>query len=122
MASAEPFNLDAFLASVWQALNALVCHVWFDAAVHGMAMAAAIAIAGIILHKRGLRFGVPLLSVGKKLAIFCLFLLAPGALSLITHGKLPDAGVFNVSSLGFIAFWSLISLHLSAEEMNFQWF
>jgi hypothetical protein len=62
------------------------------------------------------------MSVGKRLSIFCALLMLPGIFSLIFAGGLPSTGVFSINSLGFIVFWSLICVHLSAEEMNYQWF
>jgi len=118
----EPFNLDQTLISFGQALRAVVCHVWFDAALHGLLMALLLGLAGFVLYKRRTRFGKPLMAVCRRLSLFCLVLMLPGGLALATSGQLPPTGVFHISSLGFLAFWSLICLHLSAEEMNFQWF
>ncbi|SRR5579875_2630763 len=118
----ERFNLDATLAALGQAAGALVCHALFDAAVHGLAVAAAVAAVGLLIARRQSRLGRPLLAAGRKLGIFCAALAVPGLISLLTSGRLPPVGVFHFSSLGFVVFWSLISLHLSAEEMNFQWF
>lgn len=119
---ADKFNLDATLGALWQACSALVCHALFDAALHGLAVAMLVGILGLIAARRGQRFGKPLQAVCKKLSLFCLLLMIPGALALLTCGHLPPVGVFQFSSLGFVVFWGLISLHLSAEEMNFEWF
>ncbi len=118
----EHFNLDATLALVGQAFAALICHIGFDAAYHGLIFAALIGVSGIIMGARGLRFGKPLVAVCKKLSLFCVLLITPGLLCLAITGQLPSTGTFQISSAGFIAFWSLICLHLSAEEMNYQWF
>lgn len=118
----DRFDLNATLAAMGQALNALICHALFDAALHGIFVAAVVGLIGYLLFRRGGRFGKPLIAVAKKLSIFCAVLALPGVASLITQGQLPPVGVFHFSSLGFVVFWGLISLHLSAEEMNFQWF
>lgn len=118
----ERFDLDATLAAIGQALQAIICHAVFDAALHGIAVALVVGACGFFLVKRQKRFGRPLMAAARKLMIFCTFLLIPGFASLLLAGHLPPVGVFQVSSLGFIVFWCVISLHLSAEEMNFQWF
>jgi hypothetical protein len=51
-----------------------------------------------------------------------LLLAFPGCISLIASHGLPPAGVANVNSIAFVIFWSLICVHLSAEEMNYRWF
>src|SRR5205814_6820305 len=118
----EGFNLDETMNMVGQAFYGVTCHIWFDAALHGLIIAAFIGIAGLLLRYRKHNYGKPLLAVCWKLSLFCLLLAAPGAVVLLMSGHLPSTGAFRISSLGFIVFWSWISLHLSAEEMNFQWF
>jgi MYXO-CTERM domain-containing protein len=118
----EKFNLDSALAGAWQAFQAVVCHIGFEAALHGLAFAVVLGLAGLVFIRRRQRFGRPLLAVCWKLSLFCLVLMLPGVLTLVLSGQLPPTGTLKISSLGFMAFWSLISLHLSAEEMNFQWF
>ena len=115
--ASEHFDLHATLASVGQALMAVFCHMLFMFSVHGLAMAAAIAVVAYVLKKRNHRFGLPLVKVAKRAAIFCIALALPGAYCLLVYGKLPDAGVFNFNSIGFFCLWSLIYLHLSAEEI-----
>ncbi|HEY9869204.1 MAG TPA: hypothetical protein V6D08_08560 [Candidatus Obscuribacterales bacterium] len=118
----EKFNLDSALASAWQAFQAVVCHIGFEAALHGLAFAFLLGLAGLVFIRRGQRFGRPLVAVCFKLSLFCLVLMLPGVMALVLSGRLPATGTLKISSLGFIVFWSLISLHLSAEEMNFEWF
>jgi DMSO/TMAO reductase YedYZ heme-binding membrane subunit len=122
MPQTEHFDLNAFLASIQSAFIGLLAHVCFDAGIHGLAFAVLILISGLVLGARKSKFSRPLVSVSKKLAIFCAILCIPGVIALIGSGSLPSTGNLHVSTLGFIAFWSLICLHLSAEEMNFQWF
>jgi hypothetical protein len=119
---ADRFDLDATLAAISQACTALFCHALFLAALHGLAVAAVVGISGYFIATRGVRFGKPLVAVSRKLFIFCGVLTVPGLGALLFSGHLPPVGVFHFSSLGFIVFWSVISLHLSAEEMNFQWY
>jgi predicted branched-subunit amino acid permease len=119
---AEKFDLNATVSAIGQACTALFCHALFDAALHGLAVALTVGLVGLILSQRRQRFGKPLMAVSAKLAMFCAALLLPGLIALITSGHLPAVGVFQFSSLGFVVFWGLISLHLSAEEMNFEWF
>lgn len=118
----ETFNLQATLQATGQAFQAVVCHVFFDAALHGLAMAAVVGFIGLILDRRGKRPGKPLLNVCRKLSVFCLVLMIPGAVAFVTMGKLPPVGVYNVNSVGFICFWSLVCLHISAEEMEYWFF
>ena len=119
---ASGFDLDSTIKSVEQAFTALVCHIGFDAALHGLLMAIVIGIIGLWMSVGKKKFGKPLIWVCIKLTIFCVILMIPGLISLGITGKLPATGNLSVSSLGFIVFWSLICLHLSAEEMNFEWF
>lgn len=119
---ADGFNLDQTMQMIGQAFYGVTCHIWFDAALHGLAIAVLIGLTGLVLKTRNHRYGRPLMAVCWKLGLFCLLLVMPGALALLISGTLPPTGAFKISSLGFIVFWSWISLHLSAEEMNFQWF
>jgi len=118
----DNFDLQATMSGAGQALGAIVCHIGFEAALHGLAFALVLGLAGLILARRGQKFGRPLMAVCGKLSLFCLVLMSPGVIALLVSGGLPSTGTFEITSLGFIVFWSLISLHLSAEEMNFQWF
>jgi len=115
----DSFNLHQTIIAVQQAIFAVICHMLFDAALHGLVMALTLGLIGFILNKRQNRFGKPLMNVCRRLSLFCLLLAAPGALTLLLQGHLPPAGLYNVNSIGFVIFWSLICLHLSAEEMNY---
>jgi len=118
MDSTSPkFDLHTTLEAIGQAGVAVVCHMFFKFALHGLFMATLLALIGTVLFKRNHAYGQPLLVVAKRIAIFCLLLAVPGGCSLLFYGKLPDAGVFNVNSIGFICLWSLICLHFSAEEI-----
>ncbi|HEY9785461.1 MAG TPA: hypothetical protein V6D17_08675 [Candidatus Obscuribacterales bacterium] len=122
MDGSETFNLQATLDAIGQALAAIICHVVFDAGIHGLVMASCVGLIGFVLHKRGVRYGKPLMNVFRRLSIFCGIIMIPGFAALVTTGKLPPVGVYNVNSAGFICFWSLICLHISAEEMNHFFF
>lgn len=41
---------------------------------------------------------------------------------MVTAGKLPQVGTLQLNSIGLLGFWTLVILHLSMEEMNFEWF
>ena len=122
MNTTESFNLHTTLIQINQAVFAVVCHIFFEAGLHGLISALIIGIIGSILLMRKQRFGKPFIAVGKKLGLVCSGLMLPGILAILKLGHLPAAGVFNVNSLGFMVFWSLVSLYLCAEEMNYQWF
>ena len=114
----DKFDLHATMQAIGQATIAVICHMIFKFAVHGLFMAALLAIIGLVLSRNKQKFGLPLLKVAGRIATACLVLSLPGCCSLVIYGRLPDAGVFNVNSIGFICLWSLICLHLSAEEIN----
>jgi hypothetical protein len=118
----QSINLDAVIANVWHAIGIVVCTVGFEAAVHGLILACLIGLLGLYLRKQKHKTGVPLLAVFRKLSIFCILLMIPGLIALSTAGQLPHVGSLKLPSIGLFAFWSLILVHLTAEEMNFQWF
>src|SRR5271170_8459640 len=94
----ENFNLHATLDAVGQAMVAVVCHMLFTWALHGLILAGVVALIGSILYKRKHTYGISLLYVARRTAIFCACVCVPGAIWLIVHGTLPDAGVFNFNS------------------------
>jgi uncharacterized membrane protein len=112
----ENFNLHATMQAIGSAAVAVIGHMLFKFAIHGLIMALVLMVVGFILAKRKHRFGKPLMLVTGRMCIFCAILCLPGAYFLVKDGQLPDAGVFNVNSYGFISLWSLIFLHLTAEE------
>ena len=118
----ETFNLDQTVEAIRQAIFAVTCHMVFDAALHGLIMALAVGLLGFVLKSRANRFGVPLLNVCRRLSLLCIILMLPGAVTLVVQGHLPPTGVYNVNSVGFVIFWSLICLHNAAEEMNYCFF
>ena len=118
----EKFDLQATMALTWQALGTVVCTVGFQVAWHGLILSCLIGLLGLHMSYRGRPTGKPLLAVFKKVTIFCLILSSPGAVTLLTSGRLPPVGQLSINSLGLIGFWSLVIAHLSMEEMNFQWF
>jgi hypothetical protein len=118
----DSFNLHQTIVAIQQAMLGVICHMVFDFAVHGLAMALTVGAIGFVLNARKNRFGKPLINVCRKLSIFTLLLASPGAIAFFILGHLPATGVYNVNSIGFIIFWSLLCLHLSAEEMNYCFF
>ena len=122
METSTTFSFQQTVDACMQALGAIFCHVVFDAGLHGLFMALIVAAIGYACQLKGAKQGKPLLNVSKKLSIFCLIIMIPGFISLLTAHQLPPVGVYNVHSIGFICFWSLICLHISAEEMNHQFF
>lgn len=116
----EHFNLEQTMHSVGIALQAVTGHIFFDAALHGLIIALVIALVGLVLLLRKQKYGQPLTIVAGKLSIACLIMMLPGFFFLLKQHQLPSTGVFHINSLGFIVFWVWISLHLSAEEINFE--
>ena len=113
----ESFDLHATLTAIGQAFLAVVGHMLFKFGLHGLIMAALLALAALIFVRKNPLLQKSILTASRRVAIFCLVITLPGFLCLIIYGRLPDAGVFNVNSIGFICLWSLICLHLSAEEI-----
>lgn len=120
MEGTEHFDLAATTDAVQKAFTSLVCRIGFDAAVHGFCLAALVLVIGLVCLSRKHRYGKPLISVFKKIAIFCSVLVIPGLISLVTTGKLPQVNTLELSSFGLLGFWALVTLHLCMEEMNFQ--
>lgn len=117
----QTFNLHATVVAVQQALFAVTCHMLFDFAMHGLVLALALGVTGFFLNMKGNRYGKPLMNVCRRLSIFCAVLSSPGWLTLAIQHHLPPTGVYNVNSIGFIIFWSMVCVHGVAEEMNY-WF
>jgi hypothetical protein len=122
MNGTEHFDLAATTNAVWQAIVAVVCRIGFDAAVHGFCVAAIVLAVGLSLSAKGHRYGKPLVAVFRKIALFCSILVLPGLICLMTSGKLPPVNSLQLSSVGLIGFWALVTLHICMEEMNFQLF
>lgn len=119
---AEKFNFQQTVSEVGQAATAVIGHCLFDAAVNGFVLALILACVALILSRSKHRFTKPLFSVARRLSMVCAVVAIPGVLYLIFTGKLPNSGNYNVTSLGYIVWWSMVSVHMCAEEMNFQWF
>jgi DMSO/TMAO reductase YedYZ heme-binding membrane subunit len=119
---AEKFDFHQTVDMVWQAATGVIGHCLFDAAVHGFVLAAILALVALILSRSKHRFTKPLFAVSRRLSIVCAIVAVPGVLYLIFTRSLPYSGNYNVTSLGYIVWWSMVSVHMCAEEMNFQWF
>ena len=118
----EPFDMQATASVVWNALCAVVCNVGFQVAATGLVVASIIALLAFTSLKNGKRTGKPLLSVSRKIGIFCLCLGIPGAICLIASHHLPQVNQLVINPLGLFGLWGLITAHLCMEEMNFQWY
>ena len=115
----DSFNLHQTVIAVQQAIFAVVCHMIFDFAMHGLLLALALGCAGLLLRARGNRYGKPLINVSRRVSLLCMILALPGAMAFLVMHHLPPTGVYNVNSIVFIIFWSLLCVHQSAEEMNY---
>lgn len=114
----DSFNLHETLGIIKQAVKAVVCHMLFDFALHGIILAAFLTLVSFYLASCKYAHVQAIQRVAKRIIIFCLLLAVPGTLSLIINHGLPDAGVFSFNSIGLLCFWSLISVHLVFEEIN----
>ncbi len=112
------FNLHETIALIKKALEAVVCHMLFDFAIHGMIMAAILALISVYLSSKEHSYSQSVQRVAKRIVIFCLLFAIPGTISLVVNHRLPNAGVFSFNSIGLLGFWSLISVHLVFEEIN----
>jgi len=116
----DHFSLKDTMHSVLDAAYSVFCHIIFDWAAHGLAVAIVLIIVSLVLASRKHRLAKPFMAIGRRLAIFSAIVAAPGLYVLLTSGKLPPVGVYNVNSIGFFCFWSLICAHALGEESNYQ--
>lgn len=117
-----PFNLQATIDSILHALNGVICHILFDASIHGLLVAFVICLVGFGVKTHKPKISKPLLIAAGKLSIFCGALSIPGLVTLLITGGLPETGYYTSNSIGFISFWSLASVWLCGEHINHQWF
>lgn len=117
----DDFSFADTVHKVQEAAVNIFCRIIFDWAAHGLAVAAILLIAGFILLQRKHRLAGPFMAVGRKLAIFCAIVAAPGLITLATTGSLPPVGVYTGSTLAFLSLWSLTCAHMLGEETNYQW-
>lgn len=118
----QHFSLVATLTDAGHAFVAVICRIGFEAAMHGLAVAGIVLSVALFQFARKGKYGKPLMVVFRKLALFCSVLAIPGTISLLTTGTLPQVNTLQLNSIGLLGFWSLVTLHLCMEEMNFQWF
>lgn len=116
------FDLAQTIASLILGLEAVFCNIWLMAGIHGLVFAFIIGIIGLTFRIRKSKFAYPLLHAFRKMIFLCLLLGSPGLIYLAFNGKVPSTGTFSINSLGYAVFWSMISLHLCAEQVNFEWF
>ena len=112
------FNLHQTIDIITKAMEAVVCHMLFDFAIHGIVMSIILVSIAAYLTSRKSNYAISIRRVSKRILIFSLLVAIPGSVSLIVNRHLPDAGVFNFNSIGLLSFWSLISVHLVFEEIN----
>ena len=117
----DKFNLSEVLQQVGNAAYSISCHIIFDLAVHGLAIALLMVTIGLILASMKHRLSGPFLVVGRKLGLVCSIGAVPGVVTLLSSHSLPPVGVYNINSLGYICLWSLITAHMLGEETNYQW-
>lgn len=118
----QHFSVAATLTDAGHAFVAVICRIGFEAAMHGLAVAGLVLTVALVQLARKQKYGKPLVVVFRKLATFCGVLAIPGTISLLTNGTLPQVNTLQLNSVGLLGFWSLVTLHLCMEEMNFQWF
>ena len=118
----EHFSLAATLTAAGHAFVDVICRIGFEAAMHGLAVAALVLSVGLVQTARKQKYGRPLLSVFCIIALFCAVLAITGTISLLLTGRLPQVDALQLNSVGLLGFWALVTLHLCMEEMNFQWF
>jgi len=116
----DHFSFKDTLHTVMDAAYSVFCHIIFDWAVHGLAVAVVLIIVSVVLGSRGHRLAKPFMAIGRRLAIFSAIVAAPGLFTLTATGALPPVGVYNINSIGYICFWSLICAHALGEESNYQ--
>lgn len=123
MESSDKFNFQEAVHTVTDALGGVVCNIFFEAALHGLGVAAVVFLLGLSLkNTRRALLAKPMMLAASKLAIACLVLSIPGIICLVLTGGLPSTGFFETNSLGYIGFWSLVSVWLCGESINYQWF
>ncbi len=116
------FNFSLLLKNIENAIVIVASRIIFDFGSHGLILATVVLIIGFYGKKKAKNYAKPFYEVAKKLYITCFIFMIPGILSLITHGSIPKAGVYNINSLGYLGLWSLITCYLCMEEMNYEWF
>ncbi len=120
--SPEKFDFQATVHAVGNAVVSVICHILFDFALVGIGVAAVLTTCAFVLGKRGHHFSKPFFIVARRIATACAALSVPGFGFLICTGHLPASGVYLNFSFGFLVLWSMVTIYLCAEEMNFEWF
>ena len=120
--SVEKFDFQATVRSVGEAVVSVICHILFDFALVGIGVAIVLAICAVVLKGRKHHFARPFFVVSRRIATACAVLAVPGCGFLLATGHLPESGVYLNFSFGFLVLWSMVTIYLCAEEMNFEWF
>jgi len=118
----DKFDFQATLNAVGNAVVSVICHILFDFAMVGLGVAAVLAVLGFVMGQRKHRFEKRFYTVAKNISLACLGMALPGIGCLIFTGHLPESGVYVNFSLGFLVLWSMVTIYLCAEEMNYEWF
>ena len=120
--SPDDFNMQETVQAVLDALGGVFCHVCFDASLYGIPVAAAVALLSLVVKQKKQHMAKPMLLAAGKLAVVCAIFSIPGFICLAITGSLPSTGYFQVNGIGFIGFWSLVSVWQCGEQVNHQWF
>jgi hypothetical protein len=120
--SVEKFDFQATVRSVGEAVVSVICHILFDFAIVGICVAIVLSICAVVLKGRNHHFARPFFVVSRSIATACAVLAVPGCGFLLATGHLPESGVYLNFSFGFLVLWSMVTIYLCAEEMNFEWF
>lgn len=120
--SPEKFDFQATVRLVGDAAVSVICHILFDFALVGIGVAVVLSICAFVLGQRKHHFSRPFYIVARRIATACAALSVPGFGFLIFTGHLPASGVYLNFSFGFLVLWSMVTIYLCAEEMNFEWF
>lgn len=120
--SLEKFDFQATVRSVGEAVVSVICHILFDFALVGIGVAVVLSVCAFVLSQRKHHFSRPFYVVARRIATACAALSVPGFGFLIFTGHLPASGVYLNFSFGFLILWTMVTIYLCAEEMNFEWF
>lgn len=120
--SLDKFDFDATVRTVGEAIVSVICHILFDFALVGIGVAAVLATCAYFLGKRKHHFTQPFFVVARRVSTACLALAIPGLVCLLLTGRLPESGVYINFSFGFLVLWTMVTIYLCAEQINFEWF
>ena len=120
--ASENFSLQETLNAIQQALYGVTCHILYDAALHGIVIGCVVAVLGLCLRPSKTKASKPMVLAGFKIMTLCFILATPGMVTLYLVGSLPETGYYESNTLGYICFWSYVSVWFTGEHINHQWF